>query len=186
MDNQHEYRRKLRTSEMNRLSTTEFKQATKIMLHLVIDNLRSAHNVGSVFRTADAFRLCHIHLCDRTPIPPHKGIHKTALGATESVNWSVYDSTLAAVKALKGRGVKVVSLEQTENSLMLDDFCVALNGSDEIALVLGNEVSGVDQAVIDASDAVVEIPQLGTKHSLNVAVSTGIAIWAISRKLQPV
>lgn len=153
------------------------------MLHLVIDNLRSAHNVGSVFRTADAFRLCHIHLCDRTPTPPHKGIHKTALGATESVNWTHHASTLDAVASLKSRGIKVVCLEQTKNSVLLDALCGSLHPNEEVALVLGNEVSGVDQAVIDASDGAVEIPQLGTKHSLNVAVSTGIAIWAISRKL---
>ncbi len=177
-------RRKLRTDEMQRLSTDEFKQATKITLQLVIDNLRSMHNVGSVFRSADAFRVSHIHLCGHTPVPPHKGIHKTALGATESVDWSYHKRTVDVVNALKSKGVKVYCLEQTQNSIALEDFCKELHVDETVALVLGNEVSGVDQDVIDASHGAVEIPQYGTKHSLNVAVSAGIAIWSVAQKLQ--
>ncbi|MCH8547068.1 MAG: RNA methyltransferase [Cryomorphaceae bacterium] len=177
-------RRKLRTDEMQRLSTDEFKQATKITLHLVIDNLRSMHNVGSVFRSADAFRVSHIHLCGHTPVPPHKGIHKTALGATESVDWSYHKNTLDVISQLKNNGVKVYCLEQTQNSIALETFCEELKHGESVALVLGNEVSGVDQDVIDASDGAVEIPQYGTKHSLNVAVSAGIAIWAIALQLK--
>ncbi|MCC5918774.1 MAG: RNA methyltransferase [Cryomorphaceae bacterium] len=173
------YNRKLRTDEMNRLSTTDFKQATKIKLHLVLDNLRSMHNVGSIFRTADAFRIQHIYLCGKTPTPPNKAIHKTALGATESVDWSHFKNTYETVEKLKGNGVRVFCLEQTENSLSLENIETIIHQNDEIALVLGNEVSGVAQSVINLCESALEIPQYGTKHSLNVGVSTGIAVWAI-------
>jgi tRNA G18 (ribose-2'-O)-methylase SpoU len=177
--------RKLQTSEMARLELSEFKQATKIKLHLVLDNLRSMHNVGSVFRTADAFLVEHIHLCDRTPLPPNKAIHKTALGATESVDWSHHATTEDCIRNLQHQGFRVFCLEQTTNSQSLEKVDEFIRNSDKVALVLGNEVSGVDQAVIDMCESAIEIPQYGTKHSLNVAVSCGIAIWSLSQCLLP-
>lgn len=171
--------RKLKTDEMGRLGLSEFKQATKIKLHLVLDNLRSMHNVGSVFRTSDAFLVEHIHLCERTPVPPHRAIQKTALGATESVDWTYHESTIACVKKLQAESFRVFSLEQTEESLSLGELSSHISADEKIALVLGNEVSGVEQAVIDQCDGAIEIPQFGTKHSLNVAVSAGISIWTI-------
>jgi 23S rRNA (guanosine2251-2'-O)-methyltransferase len=171
--------RKLKTDEMGRLGLSEYKQATKIKLHLVLDNLRSMHNVGSVFRTADAFLVEHIHLCERTPVPPHRAIQKTALGATESVDWSYHASSIDCVKKLKSDGFRVFALEQTEESYSLGQLSDFISKDEKIALVLGNEVSGVEQLVIDQCNGAIEIPQFGTKHSLNVAVSAGISIWSI-------
>jgi len=155
----------------------EFKITPKISIVLVLDNIRSQHNIGSAFRTADAFALEKIVLCGICATPPTPEIHKSALGAEESVEWSYIDDSADAVKGLKEQGYKIISIEQTENSTMLQDF-VPERGS-RYALVFGNEVKGVQQEVLDISDIVVEIPQFGTKHSLNVSVSIGIVIWKI-------
>ncbi|MCR4602425.1 MAG: RNA methyltransferase [Prevotella sp.] len=167
--------RKLRTIEMKRLSVEEFQQAEKLPLVVVLDNVRSMHNVGSVLRTADAFRVEEVVLCGITGSPPHPEIHKTALGAEDSVNWRHCSSTLEAVEALKAEGVEVLSVEQAEGSSMLPSFH-AQRGK-RYAIVLGNEVKGVEQQVIDASAGCLEIPQLGTKHSMNVSVTAGIVIY---------
>jgi len=169
--------RKLKNCELNRLSMEEFKITPKISIVLVLDNIRSQHNIGSAFRTADAFALEKIVLCGICATPPTPEIHKSALGAEESVEWSYIDDSADAVKGLKEQGYKIISIEQTENSTMLQDF-VPERGS-KYALVFGNEVKGVQQEVLDISDIVVEIPQFGTKHSLNVSVSIGIVIWKI-------
>jgi len=169
--------RKLKNCELNRLSMEEFKITPKISIVLVLDNIRSQHNIGSAFRTADAFALEKIVLCGICATPPTPEIHKSALGAEESVEWSYIDDSADAVKGLKEQGYKIISIEQTENSTMLQDF-VPERGS-RYALVFGNEVKGVQQEVLDISDIVVEIPQFGTKHSLNVSVSIGIVIWKI-------
>jgi len=169
--------RKLKNCELNRLSMEEFKITPKVSIVLVLDNIRSQHNIGSAFRTADAFALEKIVLCGICATPPTPEIHKSALGAEESVEWSYIDDSADAVKGLKEQGYKIISIEQTENSTMLQDF-VPERGS-RYALVFGNEVKGVQQEVLDISDIVVEIPQFGTKHSLNVSVSIGIVIWKI-------
>ena len=155
----------------------EFKITPKVSIVLVLDNIRSQHNIGSAFRTADAFALEKIVLCGICATPPTPEIHKSALGAEESVEWSYIDDSADAVKGLREQGYKIISIEQTENSTMLQDF-VPERGS-RYALVFGNEVKGVQQEVLDISDIVVEIPQFGTKHSLNVSVSIGIVIWKI-------
>lgn len=162
-------------TEMNRLSTDAFKTAEKVPLVIVLDNIRSLHNVGSVFRTSDAFRVAEIILCGLTNTPPHPEIHKTALGAEYAVDWRYEAQTLDAVTRLKEAGYTVYAVEQTHNSLSLPD--VRLNTQKKYALVLGHEVKGVDQAVVDACDGCIEIPQYGTKHSLNVSVAAGIVIW---------
>ena len=167
--------RKLRTIEMNRLSVEEFHQAEKTPLIVVLDDVRSMHNVGSVFRTADAFRLEAVYLCGITGCPPHNEIHKTALGAEDSVEWRYFKTALEAVEALKGRGVTVLSVEQAEHSTKLPQFQPEPGKS--YAIVMGNEVKGVHQEVIDASDGCLEIPQFGTKHSMNVSVTAGIVIY---------
>lgn len=167
--------RKWRTFEMQRLSVEAFKEAEKLPLIVVLDDVRSMHNVGSVFRTADAFRLERVILCGITGCPPHAEIHKTALGAEDSVNWQYAHSALEAVNHLRSEGYTILSIEQAEGSTMLHHFvpekwC-------KYAIVLGNEVKGVHQEVIDASDDCLEIPQLGTKHSMNVSVTGGIVIY---------
>ena len=167
--------RKLRTIEMNRLSVEEFHQAEKTPLIVVLDDVRSMHNVGSVFRTADAFRLEAVYLCGITGRPPQNEIHKTALGAEDSVEWRYFKTALEAVEALKGRGVTVLSVEQAEHSTKLPQFQPEPGKS--YAIVMGNEVKGVHQEVIDASDGCLEIPQFGTKHSMNVSVTAGIVIY---------
>lgn len=167
--------RKLQVCELNRLSKEEFKATPKAPLVLVLDNIRSQHNVGAAFRTSDAFALEKIVLCGICATPPSPEIHKSALGAEESVAWSYAKDCTEAVKTLKKEGYTVISVEQTENSTMLNDF-IPVKGK-RYALVFGNEVKGVQQEVIDLSDSVVEIPQYGTKHSLNVSVSIGIVIW---------
>ncbi|MBR1414626.1 MAG: RNA methyltransferase [Prevotella sp.] len=167
--------RKLRTIEMQRLSPEEFRRAEKMPLTVVLDDVRSMHNVGSVLRTADAFRVEEVVLCGITGCPPHPEIHKTALGAEDSVSWRHCASALEAVKELKAQGVTVLSVEQAEGSTLLPTF-QALRGR-RYAVVLGNEVKGVHQEVIDQSDACLEIPQLGTKHSMNVSVTAGIVIY---------
>ena len=160
---------------MQRLSPEEFRQARKMPLTVVLDDVRSMHNVGSVLRTADAFRLEEVVLCGITGLPPHPEIHKTALGAEDSVLWRHCDSALEAVRQLKTQGVEVLSIEQAEGSTMLPSFQV--EPGKHYAIVLGNEVKGVHQEVIDASDGCLEIPQLGTKHSMNVSVTAGIVIY---------
>ena len=173
--------RKLSMDDLNRKTAEEFKKASKLPMVVVLDNVRSMNNIGSIFRTADAFLLEGIYLCGVTAKPPHREIQKTALGATETVNWKHFETTLEAVNHLKNEGYKVYAVEQADQSIMLDKFTPAPG---KIALVFGNEVSGVDQAVIDVCDACIEIPQFGTKHSLNLAVSAGIVIWEVAKALK--
>lgn len=168
-------RRKLKVEELNRIAIQEFKQAKKIGLTVVLDNIRSLNNIGSVFRTSDAFRVHEILLCGITATPPQIEIHKTALGAEDSVTWRYFDDTIAAVNELKAHGHIVFSVEQAENSTSLQDL--TLDKNQKYAIVLGHEVHGVQQSVIDASHGCIEIPQHGTKHSLNISVATGIVIW---------
>lgn len=168
-------RRKLKVEELNRIDIETFKKASKIEVTVVLDNIRSLNNIGAVFRTSDAFRVENILLCGITAKPPHVDIHKTALGAEDSVEWRYFDETLDAVNELKTEGYTVYSIEQTENSTSLSDL--SLDMDKKYAIVLGHEVHGVQQAVIDASDGCIEIPQYGTKHSLNIAVATGIVVW---------
>ena len=173
--------RKLRTIEIERLTVSEFRQAAKMPLTVVLDDVRSMHNVGSVLRTADAFRVAEVVLCGITGTPPHPEIHKTALGAEDSVTWRYASSAVEAVMLLRASGCTVLSVEQAEGATLLPDFEAAPGR--HYAIVLGNEVKGVHQEVIDASDACLEIPQLGTKHSLNVSVTAGIVIWHFARQL---
>lgn len=167
--------RKLKLDELGRASVEEFKNMRKHPLVIILDNVRSAHNVGSAFRTADAFAIEKIYLCGITATPPHREINKTALGSTESVEWEHADSTEAAIKKLKALGYKIISIEQADKSTMLDAFEV--QNDQKYALIFGNEVYGVEDKVVQLSDEVLEIPQYGTKHSLNVSVSLGIAMW---------
>ena len=173
--------RKLRTIEIERLTVSEFRQAAKMPLTVVLDDVRSMHNVGSVLRTADAFRVAEVVLCGITGTPPHPEIHKTALGAEDSVTWRYATSAVETVRQLRASGCTVLSVEQAEGATLLPDFEAAPGR--HYAIVLGNEVKGVHQEVIDASDACLEIPQLGTKHSLNVSVTAGIVIWHFARQL---
>ncbi len=173
--------RKLKNSELNRLEVESFKKAEKNPIVLVLDNIRSLNNIGSIFRTADAFLIEDIYLCGITARPPHREIHKTALGATDSVNWKYFSTTLEAIEELKKKGYKIVSLEQADQSIMLSKFTPDLKAS--YAIVLGNEVHGVAQDVVDISDYCIEIPQFGTKHSFNVTISNGIIIWDILLKM---
>jgi tRNA G18 (ribose-2'-O)-methylase SpoU len=161
--------------ELERMSTDAFKEAAKNPLIVVLDQVRSMNNVGSIFRTADSFLIEAIYLCGYTPRPPHRDIQKTALGATETVNWQYFDSTLEAVKQLKSAHYKVVAVEQTHNSISLEDYPFQVG--EKTALIFGNEVDGVDDEVLKVCDAVIEIPQAGSKHSLNVTVSAGIVLW---------
>lgn len=173
--------RKLNVLEMNRLTVEEFKAARKLPLVVVLDNVRSLHNVGSVFRSCDAFRIEAVYLCGITATPPSAEIHKTALGAEDSVTWKYYESTLDAVEELKQQGYFVYSIEQVEGSENMAK--ISLDHSKHYAVVLGNEVKGVEQAVVNASDSCLEIPQLGTKHSLNVSVTAGIVVWEFAKQL---
>jgi tRNA G18 (ribose-2'-O)-methylase SpoU len=173
--------KKLRTIEMERLTVDEFKQADKLPLIVVLDDVRSMHNVGSVFRTGDAFRIEAVYLCGITSTPPMAEIHKTALGAEDSVTWKYFDTALQAVEALKADGYEVYSVEQAHGSTMLQNFTPIKNN--KYAVVLGNEVKGVHQEVIDASDGCLEIPQFGTKHSMNVSVTGGIIIWHFAKNI---
>ncbi|MBQ8695072.1 MAG: RNA methyltransferase [Bacteroidaceae bacterium] len=173
--------RKKLVTEMGRIDRDAFSKADKLRLVVVLDNVRSLHNVGSVFRTGDAFRVERIMLCGITATPPSAEIHKTALGAEDVVEWQYFASTMDAVAALRGEGFKVFAIEQCEGSVALQDF-VAEPGT-RYAVVLGNEVKGVQQEVVDASDGAIEIPQFGTKHSLNVSVTAGMVIWEFAKKL---
>lgn len=174
--------RKLKNSALNRLSVSAFKNSNKTPLLVVLDNVRSLNNIGSVFRTCDAFAIEKIYLCGITAKPPHKDIHKTALGATESVTWEYAEDILSLIIRLKADGVKIVAIEQAENSLALQDFEIVPN--QKYALVFGNEVKGVQQSVVDKSDYCVEIPQIGTKHSLNISVSCGVVLWDLFKKMR--
>ncbi|PJR04216.1 RNA methyltransferase [Avrilella dinanensis] len=173
--------KKLILDELNRKTTEEFKQAAKKPVIIILDNIRSLHNIGAVFRTADAFLIQKIYLCGITACPPHKEIRKTALGATETVEWEYREDVMQLLKELKEQSVCTIALEQTEGSVMLQDF--TLKPDTVYALIFGNEVKGVQQSVVDNCDAVIEIPQEGTKHSLNVSVSAGIAMWDFYRKI---
>lgn len=174
--------RKLSMDELNRKSVHEFKEAEKMPVVVVLDNIRSMHNVGSVFRTADAFLLRGIYLCGYTPQPPHRDIHKTALGATETVAWKYAETTVEAVQRLKEEGYRVYAIEQVQNSIPLHQFNMDTRpGGTPVAVVFGNEVSGVEEAVIKLCDGCIEIPQLGMKHSLNISVAAGIVLWELVR-----
>jgi 23S rRNA (guanosine2251-2'-O)-methyltransferase len=171
--------RKLSMDELNRKSVDEFKRSEKIPVIVVMDNIRSMHNVGSVFRTADAFLLEAIYLCGYTAQPPHRDINKTALGATETVSWKHFETTVEAVKELQQNGYKVYAIEQVESSISLEKFSIRTD--EKTAVIFGNEVEGVQQDVIALCNGCIEIPQLGMKHSLNISVAAGIVLWEIVR-----
>lgn len=173
-------KRKLKNSELDRKSVSEFKEAPKTPLIVILDNVRSLNNIGSVFRTCDAFLIQKVYLCGITATPPHKDIHKTALGATETVAWEYAENTLEIVKNLQQDNIKVYAIEQAENSVMLQNF--HSKPTETYAVIFGNEVKGVQQDVVNASNGVIEIPQLGSKHSLNIAVSAGVVLWELFKK----
>lgn len=174
--------RKLANAELERKSLSEFKAAQKTPIIVILDDIRSLHNIGSVFRTSDAFLIEKIYLCGITATPPNKEIHKTALGATETVVWEYANDILSVIEKLKAENVHIWSIEQTENAVMLNEFMP--DAETKYALIFGNEVKGVSQEAINLSDGVIEIPQLGSKHSLNISVSAGIVIWDLFQKLQ--
>lgn len=174
--------KKLLNEELNRKTVEEFKKAGKYPIWVVLDNVRSLNNIGSVFRTCDAFLIEGIFLCGITGTPPHREISKTALGATESVQWKYAESTVEAVGKLSNAGYKILAVEQTVNARMLHDFRISQN--EKYVIIFGHEIKGVDQEVINLCDNVLEIPQHGTKHSLNVAVSAGIVLWEFFRFYQ--
>jgi tRNA G18 (ribose-2'-O)-methylase SpoU len=174
--------RKLENSELQRKSIADFKEATKTPIIIILDDIRSLNNIGSVFRTADAFLVEKIYLCGITATPPNKEIHKTALGATETVAWEHHSNVLEVIKLLQKENVKVYAIEQVEHSIFLQDFTI--NDNQKYALVFGNEVFGVNQNAVALCDGTIEIPQLGTKHSLNIAVSAGIVVWDIFKKMR--
>lgn len=173
--------RKLKNSELDRLEISEFKNAEKSPIIIVLDNIRSLNNIGSVFRTSDAFLIEKIYLCGITAQPPHNDIRKTALGSTETVDWEYAENTVDIIEKLKSENVKICAIEQAENATMLNNFKPQPNT--KYAFVFGNEVKGVAQDVVDASNVVIEIPQFGTKHSLNISVSAGVVIWDVFSKL---
>ena len=173
--------RKLENSELDRKSVDDFKKSEKTPLILVLDDIRSLHNIGSVFRTADAFLVEKIILCGITATPPNKEIHKTALGATETVSWEHHENVLEVIENLKKENILTMAIEQVESSVFLQDFQVEKN--QKYALVFGNEVFGVAQEAVAICDGCIEIPQLGTKHSLNIAVSAGIVVWDLFKKM---
>jgi len=174
--------RKLRNEELQRVSLEDFKTTAKTPLIVILDDVRSMFNVGSVFRTADAFCIEKIYLCGITAKPPHREIQKTALGATDSVEWEYAATALEVVEQLKGKGVKVLAIEQVENSILLNEFEPEKGVT--YALIFGNEAKGVQQQVVDAADNCLEIPQWGTKHSLNIAVSAGVVLWDLTGKVR--
>ena len=174
--------RKLANAELERKSLSEFKAAQKTPIIVILDDIRSLHNIGSVFRTSDAFLIEKIYLCGITATPPNKEIHKTALGATETVVWEYAKDILSVIEKLRAENVHIWSIEQTENAVMLNEFMP--DAETKYALIFGNEVKGVSQEAINLSDGVIEIPQLGSKHSLNISVSAGIVIWDLFQKLQ--
>jgi len=172
--------RKLQNSELGRLSVQEFKETKKIPCIVVLDNVRSLNNIGSVFRTSDGFLIEAIYLCGITATPPHRDIHKTALGATETVSWQYFLETEQAIQKLKNEGYKIFSVEQVENSMPLEKF--QETNFEKVAMVFGHEVKGVSQEIINMSDVCLEIPQYGTKHSLNISVCAGIVLWEVYKK----
>lgn len=174
--------RKLKNNELNRINIEEFKSINKSPIVIVLDNVRSAHNVGSVFRTSDAFLIEKIILCGITAQPPHKDIRKTALGSTESIDWEYENSCTDSITKLKKEGYTIICIEQANESVKLGNF--EIDSKQKIALVFGNEVNGVDQKIVSMSDTVLEIPQFGTKHSLNIAVSAGMVIWDLFNQLK--
>lgn len=168
-------------TEMGRMGREEFITSDKLPLIVVVDNVRSLHNVGSIFRTSDAFRVERVMLCGITATPPNAEIHKTALGAEDVVCWEYFDDTMQAIEKLTAEGCEVYAIEQVENSIALQDF--PANPAKKYAVVMGNEVKGVQQQVVDACNGSIEIPQFGTKHSLNVSVTAGMVIWEFAKKL---
>jgi len=174
--------RKLKNSELNRLSVEEFRKAQKLPVAVVLDNVRSLHNIGAVFRTSDAVLVEVIHLCGITAIPPHKGIHKTALGATESVSWVYYQETKESIQTLKNESYTIIAVEQTTDSIPLNTF--RAKPDVKYAFVFGHEIRGIQQEIVDLSDFQVDIPQYGTKHSLNISVCAGIVLWEIFKQLK--
>ncbi len=177
-----EQHRKLRMEEMGRISVSEFKEAEKTPIVVMLDNVRSLNNVGSIFRTCDALRIERIVLCGITSTPPNNEIHKTALGAELSVAWEYCEETLAAVQRLRAEGYEICCIEQAHGSVSLPDF--RIKSGRRYAIILGNEVKGVQQEVVDASDVCIEIPQYGTKHSFNVAVTAGIVLWDLFKQMK--
>jgi len=176
--------RKLKLEELNRVSVAEFKKQDKVPLIIVLENIRSLNNIGTIFRTCDAFNVDSVYLIGITAQPPHREIQKTALGATESVEWKYFETSRQAIKILKSKGYKIFSIEQAEGSMPIQE--VSNITCEKMALFLGNEITGVDQTTIDASDFCLEIPQFGTKHSLNVSVCAGIVIWECFNKFKKV
>ncbi|MBP2832455.1 RNA methyltransferase [Aquimarina sp. U1-2] len=176
-----EKNRKLKNSELDRKTIHEFKVAKKTPLIIILDNVRSLNNIGSVFRTADAFLIEKIYLCGITATPPHKDIQKTALGATDTIAWEYHEDTLSLIQSLKEQRIQTLAIEQAENAIMLNDFVP--EASQKYAIIFGNEVKGVQQEVVSKSDTVIEIPQYGSKHSLNISVSAGIVVWDLFNKL---
>ena len=174
--------KKLTTEEMHRLTVKEFRESEKLPLTVVLDNVRSLNNIGSVFRTSDAFRVEHIALCGITATPPHREIHKTALGAEDSVEWSYYEDTTTCVQELKARGYRIYAVELAHNSLKLGADTIATDN--QVALVFGNEIDGVQESVMELCDGFIEIPQSGTKHSLNVSCAAAIAIWELYKLMK--
>jgi 23S rRNA (guanosine2251-2'-O)-methyltransferase len=173
--------RKLKLDELNRATVEEFKDQRKLPVAVVLDSVRSMHNIGSIFRTSDGFAVEQICLCGITAQPPHREIEKTALGATQSVNWTYHEDAVAAVKQLRAEGYQIIAIEQAENSVMLNEFIP--NKSTKYALIFGNEVNGVSDEVMQIIDTCIEIPQFGTKHSFNIVVSAGIVLWDFFAKL---
>ena len=174
--------RKLRTNELNRLNTEQYKQADKLPVIVILDNIRSCNNIGSFFRTSDALLIKELHLCGITATPPNKEIHKTALDAEKSVSWKYFEHTEDAISSLKKENYKIYAIEQIEKSIMLPEFSPGNN--EKLALIFGNEVKGVQQKIVDMCDGAIEIPQFGTKHSFNVSVSAGIVLWDIFKKMK--
>ena len=174
--------RKLKNSELGRVNVEEFKSVDKLPLIVILDNIRSLNNIGSVFRTSDAFLIEKIYLCGITASPPNKEIQKTALGATQSVAWEYVENITTLIQKLKDSKIKIVSIEQTENSTMLQNF--EISRDQKYAIIFGNEVKGIQQEVVSASDICVEIPQFGTKHSLNISVTCGLVLWDLIKKIK--
>jgi 23S rRNA (guanosine2251-2'-O)-methyltransferase len=173
---------KLKLDQLNRVTVEEFKNQEKLPVVVVLDNVRSMHNIGSIFRTSDGFSIESIALCGITAQPPHREIEKTALGATQSVEWNYFETTLQAVAALRSQGYKILAIEQASNSTMLNTFTPDKNK--KYALILGNEVNGVDDEVMKEIDKCIEIPQFGTKHSFNITIAAGIVLWDFFAKLR--
>ena len=174
--------RKLKLEELNRVDVDTFKQQDKIAVSVILDNIRSAHNVGSIFRTCDGFAIEHIYLCGITARPPHKEINKTAIGATMSVDWSYNENITKVISDLKLRGYKILGMEQTNNTVSLQDLNI--DPAQKYVIILGNEVEGVSDEAIALLDQAVEIPQFGTKHSLNISVSCGVVLWDLFKKFK--